>query len=234
MSLNFSAACLLPKCTSAAAQPLAAIIAIVGVFLKVGSWIVAFLVIIREIGISSRAKSQLNTLNAELEQRVKERTASLRLEIAHRRGAQEIAERLAAVVESSDDAIISKTLDETITDWNRGAERVFGYSSAEAVGKPMAVLLPAERAEEESGILARLRCGESVHHFETVRVRKDGKTIDVSVTISPISDAMGAIVGMSAEMPRDVMGTVRDAHGIVTQHEGLASDRGFPPGCQAE
>jgi PAS domain S-box-containing protein len=188
---------------AAAGQRLARIIAIVGAFLKVGSWILAFLVIIREIGISSRTQSQLNTLNAELEQRVKERTAALQSEIADRRRAQEIAEHLAAVVESSDDAIISKTLDGTITAWNRGAEKVFGYSAAEAVGKPMALLLPPDRAEEESGILARIRCGESIHHFETVRVRKDGKKIDVSVTISPISDAKGAIVGAS-KIARDV------------------------------
>src|ERR1700691_4569261 len=121
---------------AAAGQRLAVIIAIVGVFLKVGSWILAFLVIIREIGISSRAQSQLNTLNAELEERVKERTASLQSEISDRRRAQEIAERLAAVVESSDDAIISKTLNGIITAWNRGAEKVFGYSSIEALGQP--------------------------------------------------------------------------------------------------
>jgi PAS domain S-box-containing protein len=188
---------------AAAEQRLARIIAIVGAFLKVGSWILAFLVIIREISISARAQSQLNTLNAELEQRVKERTAALQSEIADRRRAQEIAEHLAAVVESSDDAIISKTLDGTITAWNRGAEKVFGYSSAEAVGNPMALLIPPDRAEEESGILARIICGESIHHFETVRVRKDGKKIDVSVTISPISDATGAIVGAS-KIARDI------------------------------
>jgi PAS domain S-box-containing protein len=181
----------------------ARIIAIVGAFLKVGSWILAFLVIIREIGIRARAQSQLNTLNAELEERVKERTASLQSEIADRRRAQEIAEHLAAVVESSDDAIISKTLDGTITAWNRGAEKVFGYSSAEAVGRTMGLLLPPDRAEEESGILARIRCGESVQHFETVRVRKDGKKIDVSVTISPVRDATGAIVGAS-KIARDI------------------------------
>src|SRR3984885_854478 len=188
---------------AAAGQRLAMIIAIVGVFLKVGSWILAFLVIIREIGISTRAQSQLNTLNAELEQRVKERTTALQSEIADRRRAQEIAERLAAVVESSDDAIISKTLDGTITAWNRGAEKVFGYSSAEAVGQPMALLLPPEHVEDEADILAQIRRGESVQHFETVRVRKDGKKIDVSVTISPISDSMGAIVGAS-KIARDI------------------------------
>jgi PAS domain S-box-containing protein len=188
---------------AAAGQRLAMIIAIVGVCLKLGSWILVFLVIIREIGIGARAQSQLNTLNAELEQRVKERTAALQSEIADRRRAQEIAERLAAVVESSDDAIISKTLDGTITAWNRGAEKVFGYSSAEAVGQPMTLLLPPDRAEEEAGILAQIRRGESVKHFETVRVRKDGKKIDVSVTISPISDATGAIVGAS-KIARDI------------------------------
>jgi PAS domain S-box-containing protein len=186
-----------------AGQRLAIIIAIVGVFLQVGSWILAFLFISREIGLSSRTQSQLNTLNAELEQRVKERTAALQSEIADRRRAQETAERLAAVVDSSDDAIISKTLDGTITAWNRGAEKVFGYSSAEALGKPMALLLPPERAEEESGILARIRGGESVQHFETVRVRKDGKKIDVSVTISAISDGTGTIVGAS-KIARDI------------------------------
>jgi len=200
-----------------AEQRLARIIAIVGAFLKVGSWILALLVILRQIGISSRAQSQLNTLNAELEQRVKERTASLQSEIAYRRRAQEIAEHLAAVVESSDDAIISKTLDGIITDWNRGAEKVFGYSSVEAVGKPLALLLPADRVEEESGILARIRCGESVHHFETVRVRKDGKKIDVSVTISPISDATGAIVGAS-KIARDIT-TQKRAEQVLRESE---------------
>jgi PAS domain S-box-containing protein len=134
---------------------------------------------------------------------VQERTAALQSEVADRRRAQGRAERLAAIVESSDDAIISKTLDGTITAWNRGAEKVFGFSSAEAVGQPIALILPPERAEEESGILAQIGRGESVQHFETVRVRKDGKKIDVSVTISPISDATGTIVGAS-KIARDI------------------------------
>jgi PAS domain S-box-containing protein len=188
---------------AAAAQRWAMIIAIVGVFLKIGSWIFAVLVIIRETGIRTGAQSELNAMNAELEQRVKERTAALQSEVADRRRAQGRAERLAAIVESSDDAIISKTLDGTITAWNRGAEKVFGFSSAEAVGQPIALILPPERAEEESGILAQIGRGESVQHFETVRVRKDGKKIDVSVTISPISDATGTIVGAS-KIARDI------------------------------
>ena len=112
-------------------------------------------------------------------------------------------ERLAAVVESSGDAIIGKTLDGVITTWNHGAEKVFGYSSSEAVGKPMQMLVPPERANEEPDILARVERGESVEHFETVRVRKDGKGIDVSVTISPIRDSSGAIVGVS-KVARDI------------------------------
>jgi PAS domain S-box-containing protein len=188
---------------AASAQRLAMIIAIVGVFLKVGSWILAFLVIIREIDISARAQSQLNTLNAELEQRVEERTASLQLEITDRRRAQEIAERLAAVVESSSDAIISKDLNGIITAWNRGAEKVFGYSSTEALGKPLLILLPPERKNEERDILALIQRGESVEHFETIRVRKDGVHINVSVTISPIRNSGGAIVGAS-KITRDI------------------------------
>jgi len=186
-----------------AGQRLTKITAVAGVFLEVGLWVLVFLVVIREIGASARARSQLNTLNAELEQRVEERTAALQSEITERRRTQEIAERLAAVVQSSDDAIISKTLDGTITAWNRGAEKVFGYSAEEAVGKPMTLLLPPERAEEESVILERVSRGESVHHFDTVRVRKDGKKIDVSVTISPVVDSRGAIVGAS-KIARDI------------------------------
>ena len=115
----------------------------------------------------------------------------------------ELRERLAAIVDSSDDAIISKTLDGTISAWNRGAEKLFGYSAAEIVGKPMLVLLPPERINEESDILARIRSGERVDHFETLRVRKDGTNIHVSVTISPIRDSKGVIVGAS-KIARDI------------------------------
>jgi PAS domain S-box-containing protein len=111
--------------------------------------------------------------------------------------------RLAAIVESSDDAIVSKTLEGIITSWNKGAERLFGYTAAEAIGRPIHMLVPADRAEEEPSILARLRRGERVDHFETVRVRKDGTHIDVSVTISPIRDHTGTVVGAS-KIARDV------------------------------
>jgi PAS domain S-box-containing protein len=157
----------------------------------------------RLIGVSAGARAQLKDLNADLEQRVEQRTAALQSEVAVRKRTEEMHERLAAIVDSSDDAIVSKTLDGTISAWNRGAEKVFGYSAAEIVGKPMLVLLPPERIDEESGILARIRSGERVDHFETVRVRKDGTTIHVSVTISPIRDGNGAIVGVS-KVARDI------------------------------
>ena len=140
------------------------------------------------------------TLNAQGKPR---QYVAIRADITERVRVEEARERLAAVVDSSDDAIISKTLDGTITAWNRGAEKLFGYSSSEAVGRPMRMLFPPELANEESDILARVRAGQSADHFETVRVRKDGKHIDVSVTISPIKDGSGAIAGAST-IARDV------------------------------
>ena len=128
---------------------------------------------------------------------------TIRTDITARKRLEEVREHLAAVVESSDDAIISKTLNGTVTAWNSGAERLFGYSSAESVGKPMDRLLPLERATEESDILARIARGERVDHFETVRVRKDGKRVDISATISPVKDSSGAIVGV-AKIARDI------------------------------
>src|ERR1700722_11459907 len=109
----------------------------------------------------------------------------------------EVREHLAAVVDSSDDAIISKALDGTITAWNHGAEKIFGYSAAEAIGQPMLTLFPPDRVNEESDILERIRRGDNVDHFETVRVRKDDRRIDVSVTISPIRGGKGATGGAS-------------------------------------
>src|SRR5689334_4927852 len=93
---------------------------------------------------------------------------------------------LAAIIESSDDAIISKTLDGTISSWNKGAERIFGYQAEEAIGKPIYLLIPPELAHEEVGILARLRRGKRIDHYETVRVRKDGTRLNVSLTVSPV------------------------------------------------
>jgi len=142
--------------------------------------------------ISLPGRIHLQEVNRKLEE-----------EVSARKWAEEMRGHLSAVVESSDDAIISKTLEGTITSWNRGAERVFGYSSAEALGKSMRMLLPTDHAKEESDILASVGRGESVNHFETVRVRKDGKKIDVSVTISPIRNSSGVIVGAS-KIARDI------------------------------
>ena len=116
---------------------------------------------------------------------------AIRADITARKQAEEMLARQAAIIESSDDAIISKTLDGVIMSWNRGAEKIFGYPAKEAVGQPMLMLFPPERVKEEADILARIARGESVDHFETVRVRKDGKRLDVSVTISPIRDSAG-------------------------------------------
>jgi PAS domain S-box-containing protein len=115
----------------------------------------------------------------------------------------EVYERLASIVESSDDAIISKDLNGVVVTWNKGAERIFGYTVDEMVGKPIALLIPPERVNEEPEILDRLRHGERIDHYETVRVRKDGRRIDISLTVSPIRDAEGRIVGAS-KIARDI------------------------------
>ena len=128
---------------------------------------------------------------------------AIRTDITERKLADGMRARFAAVVESCDDAVIGKTLDGIITAWNRGAEKVFGYSASEAVGKSMLMLLPPERAKEENDILARIKRGQAVEHFETVRMRKNGARIHVSVTISPIKDSVGTIVGAS-KIARDI------------------------------
>jgi PAS domain S-box-containing protein len=110
---------------------------------------------------------------------------------------------LAAIVESSDDAIVSKDLEGTITTWNRGAERLFGYTAEEMIGHSIVQLIPADRADEEADILRRIRGAEKVDHFETVRRRKDGSLVDVSVTVSPIRDQSGVVVGAS-KVVRDI------------------------------
>jgi len=110
---------------------------------------------------------------------------------------------LAAIVDSSDDAIVSKTLDGVITSWNAGAERLFGYTAKEAVGQHISLIIPINRRDEEVTILERLKRGERIDHFDTVRMRKDGTTLDISLTISPVRDSAGRIVGAS-KIARDV------------------------------
>ena len=109
----------------------------------------------------------------------------------------------AAIVESSDDAILSKDLNGVITSWNNGAQRLFGYTAEEAVGRPVTILFPADRLDEEPMILQRIRRGERIDHYETIRKRKDGNLIDISLTVSPIKNEKGEVVGAS-KIARDI------------------------------
>jgi PAS domain S-box-containing protein len=124
-------------------------------------------------------------------------------DISDRHHLDEATARLAAIVDSSDDAIVSKTLDGVITSWNRAAERLFGYTAAEAVGQPIYLIIPADRRGEEETVLARIRAGEVVDHFDTVRRRKDGSLLEVSLTISPVKDSRGRVIGAS-KIARDI------------------------------
>jgi PAS domain S-box-containing protein len=124
-------------------------------------------------------------------------------DITERKRAEEGAQRLASIVESSEDAILSKDLNGVIQSWNEGAKRIFGYSAEEIVGKPILVLVPPDRQEEERMILEHVRRGEYVSHYETVRRRKDGTLVDISLTVSPLRDAAGVIVGAS-KIARDI------------------------------
>jgi PAS domain S-box-containing protein len=117
--------------------------------------------------------------------------------------ADETRALLAAIVESSDDAIIRKNLDGIITSWNSGAERIFGYTAEEMIGKPIGLIIPADRENEEPSILSRIRRGEPVSHYETMRRRKDGHLINISLTISPVHSANGTIIGAS-KIARDI------------------------------
>jgi PAS domain S-box-containing protein len=111
--------------------------------------------------------------------------------------------RLAAIVESSDDAIVSKTLQGIIKTWNKGAERIFGWTADEVIGKPITIIIPPDRLQEEPVILSRIQAGERVDHFQTIRVTKDGRKINISVTISPVRDETGRIIGAS-KIARDI------------------------------
>ncbi|MDC0667829.1 PAS domain S-box protein [Nannocystis radixulma] len=124
-------------------------------------------------------------------------------DVTERRRADEARARLAAIVESSEDAIVSKTLDGVIRTWNAGAERLFGYTAAEAIGRPITIIIPPERLDEEKRIIARLVRGERVDWFETVRVARDGRRLDISLTVSPMRDADGNIIGAS-KIARDI------------------------------
>jgi two-component system, cell cycle sensor histidine kinase and response regulator CckA len=146
----------------------------------------------------------IRKLEAKMEQ-LEQANREMGKDIAKHKRVEAEQGRLAAIVNFSDDAIIGKTMDGIITSWNHGAEKIFGYSAAEAVGRPMLMLFPPDRLNEEKELLVRIGRGESVAFFETVRVCKDGKHIDVSVTLSPITDGGGRIVGAS-NIARDITG----------------------------
>jgi PAS domain S-box-containing protein len=132
----------------------------------------------------------------------------------------ELSARLAAIVDSSDDAIVSKTLEGVITSWNRGAERLFGYSAAEAIGQHISLIIPAERRAEEDHVLAQLRRGERIDHFETVRRAKDGRQVHISLTVSPVRDAHGTVIGAS-KVARDITGRIHAEEALRRVHEEL-------------
>jgi len=182
-------------------------------------------------------------------------TSAIR-DVTERKAAEESRLRLAKIVESSEDAIISKTLDGLISSWNAGAQRMFGYTEEEALGQPITILFPPELQNEENKILAKLRAGERIEHYETIRVTKAGKRVNVSLTISPIRDTSGRVAGFS-KIARDItqrkwaeealrasaerlrlaqrgarLGTFeRDVRtGRITWSEGLESLYGLPPG----
>ena len=137
-----------------------------------------------------------------------------------RKGPKEAQARLAAIVEGSEDAILTKTLDGNIRSWNAGAERIFGYQAEEVIGQPVTLFVPPERADEEIQILERLRRGESVTHYETMRVTKDGRKLDVSLTNSPVKDRHGRFVG-SSRIVRDIGELVRARQVLVRSREDL-------------
>jgi PAS domain S-box-containing protein len=153
---------------------------------------------IRDISDRKRIEAELRRANQELKRRTAEELGEYR-------------SRLASIVDSSEDAIIGKDLDGTIISWNKSAERIYGYRSEEAIGKPIAILAPKDRLEEIPRILERIRHGERFEHYETVRVTKDGRHLDVSISISPLHNAAGEIVGASA-IARDVTAQKRTEH----------------------
>lgn len=146
--------------------------------------------------------------------------ADLQAATAYRRAAlNRDAQHLAAIVESSDDAILTKDLNGIILSWNRGAERLFGYTPAEAIGRSVTMLIPEDRPDEEPGILRRLRRGEKVDHYETVRRRKDGSLVHISLSVSPLRDENGTVVGAS-KIARDIT----ERHKAQTQQQLLLQE----------
>ena len=131
------------------------------------------------------------------------------VDVSDRKRVEEYANQLASIVEFSDDAIVSKDLNGVINSWNAGAQHLFGYTAEETIGQPITMLMPPERRDEEPGILERIRRGERIEHYETVRMRKDGSLVDISLTVSPLRNADGKIIGAS-KIARDISERKRD------------------------
>jgi two-component system, NtrC family, sensor kinase len=140
--------------------------------------------------------------------------------IEEHKSAERQMSELVAIVESSDDAIISKSLEGIVTSWNKGAERLFGYCAEEMIGQPVARLIPADHLEEETEILARLRRGERIDHYETIRRHKNGQLLDVSLTISPIRDGSGRVIAAS-KIARDITDRKKAEAATREDHERL-------------
>ena len=160
-------------------------------------------IVSQEVGREGNAKYFLNNLTGIVEDGLLVRAWGTQRDVTERKEAEEERSRLAAIVESSDDAILSKTLDGIITSWNQAAERLYGYFAEEVVGQPISMLVPSDRPEEVPEILRKVRRGEKIEHLETVRVAKDGRLIDVSLTVSPVKGLDGNIVGAST-IARDI------------------------------
>jgi PAS domain S-box-containing protein len=165
----------------------------------------------REVIVESRLQLFSDGTVIEVNRDVTERTQVK----ADLRESEQQLRWLASIVQFSDDAIVSKNLDGIITSWNKGAERVFGYTAEEAVGRPITIVIPQDRQDEERTILTRIRRGERIEHFETVRQRKHGSLIWVSLTISPVKNAEGKIVGAS-KVARDITEQKRTSDQIAT------------------
>jgi PAS domain S-box-containing protein len=147
-------------------------------------------------------------------------TRCITLDVTGEKEAAELQERLAAIVTSSDDAIISKDLNGIIRSWNHSAARLFGYGDEEVIGKPITIIIPPDRLDEEPQILSRLQRGERVDHFETVRRRKDGALLNISLTVSPVRDSKGTVVGAS-KVARDITERKRQEHALTAANAAL-------------
>ncbi len=186
---------------------------------------------IRDISDRRRLETELRRAKQQLEARIQQRTdelaqtvQSLQTEVAERQRSEEATERLAAIVESSDDAIIGETLDGTILTWNGGAQRLYGYSPSETRGRSVKLLAPPDRVHEMDEILGRLRVGERMRHFETVRVAKDGRRVDISLSVFPVLDGAGTPIA-AATIARDITDRKRLERQLLESHKMEAIGR---------